>query len=158
MGTKGPYLILTAIMGAGAVFTLWVTSLTTTTLEEEANKTQEFCAAAMFGIYSADYEKSSKSLYLILQNKRSIDLELENLYLFYPDNVMKTIPLNEPLKGNVMRSINVTGVDDGFTKGIIKTDCPEVSVEFTYSTVSGIRVPLQLPLLREIKKMLRIGG
>jgi len=156
MGSRGPFYVLAAIMGTGAVFTLWVTSLTTTTLDEEANKTQEFCGAAMFGIYSGDYDKSSKSLYLIIQNKRSIDLELENLYLFYPKNVMKTFPLNEPLKGNVMRSINVTEVNDGFTKGMIKTNCPEVSVEFTYSGVSGIRVPLQLPLLREIKKMLRI--
>ena len=156
MSGKQAYLLLATIMGIGAAFILWITTLTTRTLTEEANKTQEFCGAAMFGIYSGKYDKSSKSLYLILKNMRSIDLELENLYLFYPDNMMKTIPLNEPLKGNILRSINITGIDDGFTKGIIKTNCPEVSVEFSYSKVSGIRVPLQIPLLEEIKKMFRI--
>jgi len=156
MVKRAAYLLLATIMGIGAMFTLWVTSLTTITLEEEANKSQEFCAGAMFGIYSGNYDKSSKSIYMVLQNKRSVDLELENLYLFYPNNVMKTIPLNEPLKGNVLRSINVTEIDDGFVKGIIKTNCPEVEVEFTYSRVAGIRVPLQIPLLEEIKKMFRI--
>jgi len=156
MASRGPFYALAVVMGIGAAFILWITSLTTRTLTEEANKTQEFCGAAMFSIYSGDYDKSSKSLYMILQNKRSIDLQLENLYLFYPNNVMRTIPLNEPLKGNVLRSINVTGVDDGFEKGIIKTNCPEVSVEFTYSKVAGIRVPLQIPLLEEIKRMFRI--
>ena len=156
MVSRGPYLLLAAIMGAGAVFTLWVTTLTTTTLTREGNQSQEFCGAALFGIYSGNYDKPSKSLYLILQNKRSIDLELETLYIFYQNNMMKTIPLNEPLKGNVLRSINVSGIDDGFEKGIIKTNCPEVSVEFTYSKVSGIRVPLQIPFIQEIKKMLRI--
>lgn len=138
MAGRGPYVLLAIIMGAGGVFTLWATTLTTTTLSEEANKTGELCGAAMFGIYSGNYDESSRSLYLVLQNKRSVDLELENLYLFYPNNVMETIPLNEPLKGNVMRSINKTGVDDGFEKGMIKTNCPEVSVEFTYSGVAGV--------------------
>jgi len=156
MPGKGPYLLLVAIMGAGGVFTLWAATLTTTTLEEGANRTQEFCTGTMFGIYSGNYDKPSRSLYLVLQNKRSVDLELKNLYLFYPNNMMRTIPLNEPLKGNVIRSINVTEVDDGFNNGVIKTNCPDVSVEFSYSRVGGIQVPLGIPFVREIIDTFRI--
>jgi hypothetical protein len=149
------YLLLATVMGIGGIFTMWATSLTTQTLTEEANRTQEFCGAAMFSIYSGSYDRSSNNLYIVLKNQRSVDLVLENLYLFYPNNVLKTIPLNEPLKGGVMRPIDLT-VEDGFTKGLIKTNCPEVSVEFTYSGVAGIRVPLQIPFIREIKRMFRI--
>lgn len=154
--TRIATLLLASVMAAGGALTIWSATLTQETLTEEGNKTQEFCAVAMFGIYSGNYDKSSKSLYLVLQNKRSVDLELENLYLFYPNNVMKKIPLNESLKGNVLRSINVTEVDDGFKNGVIKTNCPEVSVEFTYSKVAGFRVPLQIPFIQEIKKLFRI--
>jgi len=137
MAKRAAFVLLAAIMGMGGIFTFWVTTLTTTTLlPEEARKIEELCHLATFGVYSGDYDKSSNSLYLILQNKRSVDLELENLYLLYPNNVMKTIPLNEDLKGNVLKSINITGIDDGFKNGIIKTNCPGVSVDFTYSQVT----------------------
>lgn len=135
MTSKLATILLAAVMSAGGLFTFWATTLTTKTLEE-ANKTQELCSVAMFGIYSGDYDKSSKTLYLILQNKRSVDLELKNLYILYPNNVMETIPLNEDLKGNVLKPINLPGIDDGFKSGIIKTNCPQVSVEFTYSQVT----------------------
>ena len=128
------YLMIATVMGIASIITFWGSSLVEQTLPPE-NRTEELCHAALFRFYSGNYDKSSKSLHLILENQRSIDLRLEKLYLFYQDG-METFELNEELNGNMLKSIDMTGIEDGFSSGTIKTDCPEVSADFSYSQVS----------------------
>jgi len=128
------YLMIATVMGIASIITFWGSSLVEQTLPPE-NRTEELCHAALFRFYSGNYDKSSKSLHLILENQRSIDLRIEKLYLFYQDG-METFELNEELNGNMLKSIDLTGIEDGFSSGTIKTDCPEVSADFSYSQVS----------------------
>ncbi len=119
------------------ILSYWGTSLVQRTLTEAEEMSMETdCPSALFTFYSGEYNTSTENLVLILDNKRSVDLRLENLYLFYPNGVMEDIPLNETLEGNGMESLSLVGIKDGFTKGRINTNCPEVSVEFTYSQVT----------------------
>ena len=130
-------LLAATIMGIAAIFTVWGSNLMKKTIIKVENTTpEETCHIASFDIYSGRYDKSSKNLYLVLNNKRSVDLRIEKLYIFYPNGEMKTFEINEILKGNMLRSINVIGVEDGFTSGTIKTNCPDVSVDFSYSQVA----------------------
>jgi len=128
------YLMIATVMGIASIITFWGSGLVEQTLPPE-NRTEELCHAALFRFYSGNYDKSSKILHLILENQRSIDLRVEKLYLFYQDG-METFELNEELNGNMLKSIDLTGIEDGFSSGTIKTDCPEVSVDFSYSQVS----------------------
>ena len=128
------YLMIATVMGIASIITFWGSSLVEQTLPPE-NRTEELCHAALFRFYSGNYDKSLKSLHLILENQRSIDLRIEKLYLFYQDG-METFELNEELNGNMLKSIDLTGIEDGFSSGTIKTDCPEVSADFSYSQVS----------------------
>ncbi len=129
-------LFVTSLSMAG-IISYWGTTLVQRTLSEaEELSAESDCPSALFGLYSGNYNNSTKNLALILDNRRSADLKLENLYLFYPNGVMKEIPLNETLEGNQIKSLRLVEIDDGFTNGKIKTNCPEVSVDFTHSQVT----------------------
>jgi hypothetical protein len=71
---------------------------------------------------------------LRLDNVRAVDLKLENLYLFYPDNTMNTYPLNSfLLKGGEIKELPTLNVRPDFTSGEIRTNCPSVILRFTNS-------------------------
>ncbi len=93
------------------------------------------CLAAKFRLYSGSYDDQNEELILVLENQRSVDLELNGLYLFDENNVLTTETLTGTLEGNRLKSFNLTDVNN-FTKAIVKTKCPDVSVEFTYDQVT----------------------
>ena len=133
------YILMATIMGIGGILTLWGSTLVRERLGGAQNATPvTTCQSAVFKFYSGKYDRNTKNLYLVLENQRSIELKLDKLYLFYPNN-MVTFELNKTLEGNILKSININGVEDGFTSGTIKTNCPDISVDFSYSQliVSG---------------------
>ena len=48
----------------------------------------------------------------------------------------KTFELNKPLQANMLLSVPVKDVEDGFESGTIKTNCADIIVDFTYSDVT----------------------
>jgi hypothetical protein len=127
------------VVAIGAIFSFWGAQLVQTRLNATANQTsEEVCIGAMFRFYpsSSHYYSEKKELLLILENQRSVDLELKTLYLFYPKKAMQTFDLNEPLQGNILKTITVKNVEDGFSGGTIKTNCAKASLDFTYSDVT----------------------
>jgi hypothetical protein len=127
------YLLTVVIMGIAGIFTLWGSNLVSNRLGGAQNATPvTTCQSAVFKFYSGKYDRNTRNLYLVLENQRSIELKLNKLYLFYPNN-MVSFGLNSTLEGNILKSINMNGVEDGFSSGAIKTNCPDVSVDFSYS-------------------------
>lgn len=130
-------ILIASTMMIAAILSFWASSFVKKELSEAENTTTETrCTVAQFRIYSGSYNNASEVLFLVLENQRSFDLELKDLYLFYSDNLMKPIPLNEKLEGNQLKSINVSDVTNNFNNGVIKTNCPDVSASFTYSQVA----------------------
>jgi hypothetical protein len=68
---------------------------------------------------------------------------------------MVTFELNNTLEGNILKSINVNGVEDGFSSGTIKTDCPDVSVDFSYSQLIVNGEIRRLSVLEYLEKLVR---
>lgn len=130
-------ILIAATMTIAGILSYWASSFVRTTLETGENATElTSCQAAKFRIYSGTYNNATESLYLILENQRTVDLQLDKLYLFYPNDVLQSMPLDEALEGNELKPLNVTGVGDGFDRGRISTNCPEINVEFSYSEVT----------------------
>jgi hypothetical protein len=128
----GAVILIAATMSIAGILIYWSSSFVQKKLTETGNFTSETgCLGAEFKIHSANF--ANGTLILFLDNRRNIDLNLENLYLFYPDNKMETIPLNVLLKGNEIKQITLENITDGFTGGKIKTNCPTVFLDFTYS-------------------------
>ena len=131
--TRIVMLLAGTVIALGAVFSFWGASLVQTRLNESAE--EDACIGAMFRLYSGSYNTETKGLLLVFENQRVVDLELTNLYLFYSEE-MKTYDLNKDLAGNMILSVPVEGVEDGFDSGTVKTNCPDVTVDFTYSDVT----------------------
>ncbi len=129
-------ILIAATMSIAGILSYWATSFVRTRLTSAENVTEEtMCLSAKFRIYSGTYDDNNKELILILENQRSIDLELNGLYLFDENDVLTEKSFTGTLEGNRLKSFNLTEVSN-FTKGIVKTDCPDVSVEFTYNQVT----------------------
>ncbi len=132
------YLLTAAIMGIIGIFTMWGSSLVRDRLGGAENVTPvTTCQSTVINFYSGKYDRNTKKLYLVLENKKSIEVKLDKLYLIYPDNMI-TFELNNTLEGNILRSININEVEDGFSSGTVKTNCPDVSVDFGYSQLTVI--------------------
>jgi flagellin-like protein len=130
--------ILIAItMTIAGILSFWATGFMKSKLAEVENTTQGTdCLAAKFVVYSSTYNNKTKTLYTIVDNRMTIDLVLENLYIFYPDNKLVTKPLNLELNSNVVKELNITDVPEGFTNAKIKSNCPEVFVDFIPTMVT----------------------
>ena len=129
-------ILIAATMSIAGILSFWTTGFVKTKLVGTENETEEIrCLNAEFKLYSGKLEGTK--LYLVLENTRSYDLMLTELYIFVNETLIEpTNTLNEELEGNSLKSLNETVVSD-FTRGIIKTNCPDVDVEFTYSQVTG---------------------
>ena len=131
-------ILIAATMTIAGILAFWVSSFVQTELKEaeEASITGGTeCFRAHFELRSESSYKDNK-LYLMLDNKRSLDLYLTNLFLIYPDNNVVSKSLNETLKGNEIKVTIVPDVNPNFLTGEIKTQCPDVSVYFTYDQVA----------------------
>ena len=131
-------ILIAATMSIAGILSYWTTGFVKTKLGTAENATEETrCLNAEFKLYSGRFENSTNTLYLVLENTRSYDLTLADLYLFDANDSLidPTTSLNEKLEGNSLKALNKT-VDPNFVRAIIKTNCPEVSVEFTYSQVT----------------------
>ena len=130
--------ILIAItMTIAGILSFWATGFMKNKLAEVENTTQGTdCLAAKFVVYSSTYNNKTKTLYTIVDNRMTVDLVLENLYIFYPDNKLVTKPLNLELNSNVVKELNITDVPEGFTNAKIKSNCPEVFVDFIPTMVT----------------------
>jgi hypothetical protein len=128
-------LIVGTVVALGAIISFWGTQLVQTRLNE-SRTSEDVCLGAMLRLYSGGYDSDKEELLLILENPRGVDLELKALYLFYPNKEMKTFELNKALQSNMLLSIPVKDVEDGFESGTVKTNCPDVTVDFSYSDVT----------------------
>ncbi len=128
-------ILIAATMSIAGILSFWVTGFVRKKLTESENVTEETgCMGADFKLHLARYDSTNRRLYLVVDNTRAIDLKLQTLYLFYPDRMVSK-PLNITLKGNEMKQFYVDGVDPDFQDAKIKTNCPEVSLDFTFSQV-----------------------
>jgi flagellin-like protein len=125
-------ILIAATMSIAGILAYWASGFVKTKLTEtEAITGGTECLGAEFKIKSVSYD--GNTLHLILDNRRSVDLLLTNLFLIYPNNEVKTKSLNQTLKGNEIKALTINNVPSGFLTGEIKTHCPDVSVFFTYS-------------------------
>ncbi len=130
--------LIAATMTIAAVIAFWASGFVKEKLTESESITGgSKCFGAEFNLRSGSYDSSTKSLHLILDNRKSVDLQIKNVFLIYSDEPVATKTLdNTTLKGNEIKDFTIENVDDGFLTGEIKTQCPDVSIYFTYSQVT----------------------
>ena len=115
--------VITIIIAAGLSF--WASGISNKKIEKETD-----CSIAEFKMYSGSYDSSQSSLFLILENLQPTELKKLSLYLFYVDKTIVEKPMEENLGANKLKPYNFTNILKDFEKGLIKTNCPDVNIQF----------------------------
>lgn len=112
--------VITIIIAA--LLSFWVSGI-------RSNDKKTDCSTARFKLYSGIYDSSTSSISLILENFGSIELKQLKLYLFYQDKKIIEKPLKN-LDSNKIKSYNIIEIPKDFEKGLIKSNCPEITIQF----------------------------
>ena len=131
-------ILIAATMSIAAILSYWVTAYMRGQLEgaEKLGITGgASCLGAEFEFRSGSY--IGTTLTLILDNKKSVDLDLTYVYLISSGNKVESKLINETLNGNEIKTVTVENVTDNFLTGEIKTHCSDVSAYFTYDQVKS---------------------
>jgi len=115
--------VITIIIAAALSF--WASGIGNKNTEKETD-----CSIARFKLYSGTYDLSKSSIFLILENLQPTELKHLTLYLFYPNNTIIEKPMKENLGASKIKPYNFTEIPKDFEKGLIKTNCPNVVVQF----------------------------
>ncbi len=130
-------ILIAATMSIAAFLSYWAGNFVQRGLTETGNTTQESqCLSSQFRVYSGKYNNATKSLVVILENQRLADISLSNIYLFYPDGILKSVNITGVIAGNELKTFNVSGVDPGFTQGEIRSTCPQTATSFKCGTIA----------------------
>lgn len=130
-------ILIAATMSIAGILSFWASGFVKSRLGEAGNVTVESgCLGAEFKLHSGSYD--NETLTLIVDNIRAVDLVLENIYFFSNGELIEETSLNNMiLKSNEIKQVPVPSAPANFTSAKIKTNCPEVYLDFTFSQVIG---------------------
>ncbi len=130
-------ILIAATMSIAGILSYWASSFVQRGLTESGNTTQESqCLSSQFRVYSGRYTNASKSLTIILENQRLSDISLSNVYMFYPNDELKSFNITGVIAGNELKTFNVSNIDPGFTSGEIRSTCPQVVTSFKCGAIA----------------------
>ncbi len=122
-------LLIAITMTIAGVLAYWVTSFAKTTLPEQ-NQTETDCMYADFSIYSCTYFNNTEVVTLTLENTQNLELKSLEVYFIYSNSTTSPgVLLNDTLQEGAIKSYQLTGVTDSFSKLLVKTHCPDKSKE-----------------------------
>ena len=128
-------ILIAVTMTVSGMLAYWATNFVKTPVGAAAI---DSCGTADFSIYYCNFDGSSGTLSVILENLKAVEMDDLRVYFVYPDStVSDAVALGAPLSGGVLKSYTVTDVDPSFTKIIVKAQCPELARETTCARAVG---------------------
>ena len=118
-----------------------VTPTTTVVTTTPTTTTTFECPDAGFKLIEGSYVRPKAQLTLTLKNTESVDLNMEYIFFTYPNGAVIRNRISGVIEGRVLegymtRSFLISQIEDYFRSGKITTNCPDVTVDFTYSDVT----------------------
>lgn len=123
-------LLIAVTMTIAGLLAYWATSFVRTSLPE-TNKTETECQFAAFSIYSCTHTDATEKVSLILENHKNVGLRGLKVFIIFPNaTVSNPVELNGTLPaGGMLKSFQIVGIRDNFSKIMVTTHCPEISKE-----------------------------
>jgi len=120
-------LLIAITMTVAGVLAYWASGFVRSSLpSQNQTSTLQQCISADFEINpTTNYNSTTHTLNLILQNTAGVDLTITNVSFVYTDGV-ESRAINQPLPMNSMKSFPVTNVREGFITYTVFTNCPKV--------------------------------
>ena len=119
-------LLIAITMTIAGVLAYWASGFVRSSLPA-SNQTQQVqeCSGENFDILSSNYNSSTSSLIVILQNKADTTVNIANATFIYSDGTVYSQNIGQSLPaGNAIIGVTVTGVSSGYRSYKICTTCP----------------------------------
>ncbi|MEM5776832.1 MAG: hypothetical protein QXJ06_00090 [Candidatus Aenigmatarchaeota archaeon] len=131
-------ILIATTMAIAGILSFWAGSFVEKKVSESENTTTDIgCLNARFNLFTkCQYNKENKEISFILENQGTQDIFLDNLYVFYPGNNLKSFKLSQKLPANQLLPFSQNGIEDGFVSFQLRTTCPNVYRDFNCTTVS----------------------
>ncbi len=125
-------MLIAVTMAIAGILAFWATSFTRSTAEGLSNQTKtiQICSQADFSIYTDLYNSTTQTHKIILENTGNIQIKITGIDYIYPDGsiIHKNQTLNL-LSGAQLQQYVIQGVNPGYSKYRIYTECPNVYKE-----------------------------
>lgn len=122
-------LLIATTMTIAAVLAYWASSFVRNSLPP-INSTDTECAGSNFDVYSASYDSVSKNFTIMLENTGRYNIKISVIDFFYSGSVLETHEINDMLSvGSGIARFSVTSVTSNYTKYIVASTCPQLTVE-----------------------------
>jgi hypothetical protein len=115
--------VVTILIAASLSF--WATNIS----EKRKDVVSGKCLGDL-SLYTGSYDGDQKKLSLIVDNNGDSIGDVK-VYLDYSETNIKEYKIQKILGRNSFETIEIEGVDEGFLKGTITTECPTKRLEFT---------------------------
>ncbi|MBD3155574.1 MAG: hypothetical protein GF368_02865 [Candidatus Aenigmarchaeota archaeon] len=138
LGINPLVLAIALIVGTillAAVLSFWASGIGKKGIEEKND-----CTVAEFQLYSGLYDPSKSELSFTLENLQETGLTDMRLYVIYSGENVIEKRLEDNLEVKQTENYNFVGIPKDFEKGVVKTKCPGVSIEFTEQNGTLIEV------------------
>jgi len=129
-------LLIAATMSIAGILAYWASSFVRTSLPE-VNKTQQECQFIDFRIATCRYDSASKSIVLILDNFRTVEIKSATVTVFDSAGLPEPpVTLNESIPSGQFKAFSVSYPNANFTKVVVGTAfCPDIKKEISCEKV-----------------------
>lgn len=125
-------LLIAVTMTLAGVLAFWASTFVQSGLESSANQTiATECNFGNFVVDACSYDSAGQRVTFILDNIGTVDLSNISVFVIYPDNSLNYTQADGNLPSGALRSFSVSGVNPGYSRVTIGTQCPNVREETT---------------------------
>jgi len=120
-------LLIVITMVISAIIAFWASSFVRSSLDTVQSSFN--CPLSDFEIYSSSYDNSTEELRLLLRNTGGFPLNVTVVDFIYSNDQIQTSTINLALPTTGIHTFTLSNIQDGFSRYIIATNCPELTKE-----------------------------
>ncbi|MCS7135120.1 MAG: hypothetical protein N3E38_02375 [Candidatus Aenigmarchaeota archaeon] len=129
-------ILIATTMAIAGILSFWAGTFVEKKVTETENVTTDIsCLNARFSLFTqCKYNSQTREISFILENQGTQDINLDSLYVFYPDNNLRQFKLSLKLPANQLIPFKQGDIDPGFLSFQLRTTCPTVYKDFSCSS------------------------
>ncbi|MEM5801151.1 MAG: hypothetical protein QW350_02400 [Candidatus Aenigmatarchaeota archaeon] len=131
-------ILIATTMAIAGILSFWAGSFVEKKIGESESTTTEIeCLKSKFNLFTpCRYNQTKKEISFYLDNQSPHDIILDGLYVFYPNNNLRSYKLSIKVPANQPFPFNQSGIEPGFISFQLRTTCPNVYRDFNCTEVS----------------------
>ncbi|MEM5777129.1 MAG: hypothetical protein QXJ06_01635 [Candidatus Aenigmatarchaeota archaeon] len=130
-------ILIATTMAIAGILSFWAGSFVEKKVEESENTTSDInCLNLRFNLFTpCIYNQTKKEISFYLDNQSPREIILDGLYVFYPNNNLKSYKLSIRVPANQPFLFSQSDIEPGFVSFHLRTTCPNIYRNFNCTEV-----------------------